>query len=283
MLPFAPPVAATCREKEATMTSYETEHFRTELFPLAMEADRAATRSVELGEVWRELASEQSRIAASFHTAERCYLVLRESEPGTSQTRLSRNRIGVFERVLLEASQNAVALECGVAPSTVALASRRCLQAMGLSCRAFAVPLLLVMAAHAANGRANQMRARLVPELAIAPGCRLISVKRPDAELFAFLSPAEAKVARLLVDGMTYAEISVLRETSLRTVANQLTATFRRLGVSGRLELLRWLSLPVERRRSLMPAAARPLAPPAPTPLPVRHFEPVLLPELAVG
>jgi DNA-binding CsgD family transcriptional regulator len=256
------------------MSSYETEHFRAEHFPRAIEADRATAQSVELGEVWRELSSEQLRIAASFHTAERCYLVLRPGAGSTSQSRLSRSRIGVFERVLLEASQNAVALECGVAPSTVALASRRCLQAMGLTCRAFAVPLLLVMAAHAANGRGGQTRARLAAELEAAPGCRVISVERPDAELLAFLSPAEASVAKLLVEGLTYAEIADVRATSLRTVANQITATFRRLGVSGRLELLRWLSVPDTRR---------PSEPPAPTPLPLRQFARTLLPELAVG
>jgi DNA-binding NarL/FixJ family response regulator len=265
------------REKEAKMTSYETEHFRAELIPNAIEADRSAADRVELGDVWRELAGGQARIAASFHTAERCYLVLRAVERPARVMRLVRNRIGVFERVLLEASQNAVALECGVAPSTVALASRRCLQAMGLTCRAFAVPLLLVMAAHAANGRAGLTRARLVTNLEGAPGCRLISVRRPDCDLFSFLSPAEAKVAKLLVDGMTYAEIADERKTSLRTVANQLTATFRRIGVSGRLELLRWLSLPLEARRSL-PAATSAVAPIA-----LRHFDQRLLPELAAG
>ena len=250
------------------MTSYETEHFRAELFPEAIAVDAAATASVEIGTVWRELTSGRTRVAASFHSADRCYLVLRSAQDAR-RSRITPGRLGLFERVLLQASQNNVALESGVAPSTVALAARRCLQAMGFSCRAFAVPVLLVIAAHAAYGRAWVTHARLVPELDFAPGCRLVSIARPDADLPGWLSPAECAVAQLLVEGMTYAEIAVRRETSLRTVANQLTATFRRLGVSGRLELLRWLA--VEPRKSVAPPPPEP-----PTQLPVRHYEPAL-------
>ncbi len=57
----------------------------------------------------------------------------------------------------------------------------------------------------------------------------------------ALLSPAERVVLRAFVDGMTYREIAVARGTAPRTIANQLATIFRKLGGSGRLDLIRRL------------------------------------------
>jgi len=65
-----------------------------------------------------------------------------------------------------------------------------------------------------------------------------ISVARPDNQLAEWLSPAEYAVTRLLIEGKSYEELARLRQTSKRTVANQLASAFHRLGISGRAELL---------------------------------------------
>src|SRR5690606_13440073 len=52
------------------------------------------------------------------------------------------------------------------------------------------------------------------------------------------LSGAEHAVARLLVEGKSYAEMAWLRGTSVRTVANQVASIFQKTGVSGRAEFL---------------------------------------------
>jgi DNA-binding CsgD family transcriptional regulator len=52
------------------------------------------------------------------------------------------------------------------------------------------------------------------------------------------LTPAEREVLALLLDGRSNAEIAIERRTSVRTVANQVAALFRKLGVSSRRELV---------------------------------------------
>jgi DNA-binding CsgD family transcriptional regulator len=51
------------------------------------------------------------------------------------------------------------------------------------------------------------------------------------------LSPAEADVMHLAQQGLSNAEIAKARNTSARTVANQLASVFRKLGIRSRLEL----------------------------------------------
>ena len=51
------------------------------------------------------------------------------------------------------------------------------------------------------------------------------------------LSAAEREVARLALEGRSNAEIASRRGTSACTVANQLAAIFRKLGISSRTEL----------------------------------------------
>jgi DNA-binding CsgD family transcriptional regulator len=79
------------------------------------------------------------------------------------------------------------------------------------------------------------------------------SMPRPDRRLHAALPPAELSVVRLLIEGQCYAEIARNRGTSVRTIANQITAVFRRLRVSGRSELLHRLFLAEGSGKSPMP------------------------------
>jgi DNA-binding CsgD family transcriptional regulator len=56
-------------------------------------------------------------------------------------------------------------------------------------------------------------------------------------ELLTALTPAEARVAHLAAAGVSNASIARLRRCSANTVANQLAAVYRKLGVGGRREL----------------------------------------------
>jgi DNA-binding CsgD family transcriptional regulator len=51
-------------------------------------------------------------------------------------------------------------------------------------------------------------------------------------------SAAEREVALAVIDGRTNAQIAAARKTSLRTVANQIVAMYRKLGVHSRSELV---------------------------------------------
>jgi DNA-binding NarL/FixJ family response regulator len=67
---------------------------------------------------------------------------------------------------------------------------------------------------------------------------QVVSAPRPDLRLPARLSNAELSVVRRLLEGSSHAQISSERGTSARTVANQLATAFRKLGVSGRGQLV---------------------------------------------
>jgi DNA-binding CsgD family transcriptional regulator len=135
---------------------------------------------------------------------------------------------------------------------------------MGLHCLPSRIPGLVVAAAHARHA-AIALHSPL-------RGCadrqfseQTITVPRPDMALGAWLAPAEHAVINLLIEGHCYAEIATARQTSIRTVANQVASGFRRLGVSGRAELLcllaRWglddPQPPVRRPTSVAPPNAR--------------------------
>jgi DNA-binding CsgD family transcriptional regulator len=67
-------------------------------------------------------------------------------------------------------------------------------------------------------------------------------MERPDLGLRGQLSVSEFAVLSGLVEGKSHKQIAKERNASAHTVANQLTSAFRRLAVSGRLELLRALA-----------------------------------------
>ncbi|HEY8944571.1 MAG TPA: helix-turn-helix transcriptional regulator [Polyangiaceae bacterium] len=65
-----------------------------------------------------------------------------------------------------------------------------------------------------------------------------MSVERPETLLRDHLTAAEYDVTCKVLEGASYAEISVCRSKSNRTVANQMASVFHRLGVSGRSALI---------------------------------------------
>jgi DNA-binding CsgD family transcriptional regulator len=60
---------------------------------------------------------------------------------------------------------------------------------------------------------------------------------RPAADLSS-LTSAEREVMGLVADGLSNVDIAKRRGTSVRTVANQLAAMFKKLGVGSRSELV---------------------------------------------
>ena len=157
---------------------------------------------------------------------------------GEEGARLSARDTEILERALLEGVRKSVAVDFGLCPSSIAEILRRCFVFMGLSCWPSRIPLLLVMAAHAKHAPEAQRGAQQLLAQNQQFLRQSISVARPDNELSEWLSPAEYAVTRLLIEGKSYQEMAKLRETSKRTVANQLASAFHRLGISGRAELL---------------------------------------------
>ncbi len=185
-------------------------------------------------EVWRKLTMGDYAVLDTLYADDHCVSTLRR-EPRPHP--LKQERVEILRRVLLGESLKSVALDSGIVMWTSARACRQCLRATGcgdLQCRA---SLLLVMAAHATRGFRIPDASISSTTTALGKGL-VLRYERPDTALAQRLTPSEYDVARLLVEGNSHVKIATLRKSSPRTVANHLSSIFRKLGVSGRGELL---------------------------------------------
>ncbi|MGC4092584.1 MAG: helix-turn-helix transcriptional regulator [Polyangiaceae bacterium] len=204
----------------------------------AVRANEDSAEPFEIATLWTELSLGRARMRDCFFSDDTCYLAVEASATGRPERRLIPRKLRVLERVLLRGGQKSVAAELGLAPSTVAIIAGGCLRAMGVDSGASRAPLPLWISLHAHHDNTVYRVARLSR---ITHGGRtysIIAVPRPEQRLSKLVSPAEYAVLRLLVEGMSHAEMATLRHTSVRTIANQLASAFHKLGVSGRSELL---------------------------------------------
>lgn len=197
-----------------------------------LEAHAQHSQVAGLDLLWRELASGKVRVVDAFSDDARFYLVT-----GPSLTRLNPRTIAYCEAVLAGVRAKQVAIEAGVGVSSLALSD--CLKELGLghSSKISKVPPLLVMAAmaHRQNLHVECRRSTLSLD---SLQYTVTSATRPERRLGQSLTRSEHEVVRLLVEGKAYQEVATLRRTTERTVANQLASAFRKLNVSGRIELL---------------------------------------------
>lgn len=202
----------------------------------AVLADQRAAVELSLALLWKELALGLCSVVDAFFTDERCFLV---TSPVEGQaTPLEGRRLQIVEAVLAGEGQKSIAIELKLAPSTVALNARLALTALGLSAKPSRAHPLLMLAARASRIPSLRAVGRLSFIERGGSVQRVVSIARPDLGLHRVVPPAELAVIRLLIEGAPYEEIALHRGTATRTVANQVTAVFRRLKVSGRNELL---------------------------------------------
>ncbi|HTQ04515.1 MAG TPA: helix-turn-helix transcriptional regulator [Polyangiaceae bacterium] len=220
----------------------------------AIELDASAGTPFELAELWNRLSAGSWRVRDVFSTGDRLFAVTEQNER-TPRRRGTRGA-AMTEQVLLGQSAKSVAIERRVSDSAVALAIKVHLGMMGLRCRVRGVPHIVVMAARAARmPGARQVRGRI----ALVPNAEriswVVSVVCPDLSLLDALSAAERSVLLQLLEGKSYVQIAGARQTSTRTVANQVGTAFRKLGVSGHGQTLdrlmsRTLSTPPREARA---------------------------------
>jgi DNA-binding CsgD family transcriptional regulator len=224
----------------------------------------ASTERVELAALWDELVAGTSKIESWSHAEGTWSLVVsHRSDRGRGPVGLRQRDVEIMEQALLCGVRKLVAVEAGLSCSSIAVILQSCFQYMGLSCLPSRIPGLLVAAAHARYHKDTKLEPKADASRPFAQ--QIITVPRPDLALAAWLAPAEHAVINLLIEGQTYAEIAQTRQTSVRTVANQVASGFRRLGVSGRAELLCMLARwgleppepPVRRPPSVIPTPAR--------------------------
>ena len=201
-------------------------------------ADRGGYTPVALAAIWDNLISGRWSVVDSFSVGDRSYLAFDLRALASSRPRLTERQLEILERTLSAPCQKVVAIELGRTASTVAWSLAQSLKAMGFSCQASRVPSFLVAAIHAHHGSTDLVDARFRGWGEGSTAFGIASIPRPDLCLAPLLTSTEYAVARLLADGNSRSEIAALRNASTRTVANQVSAVFRKLNVSGRLELL---------------------------------------------
>jgi len=205
---------------------------------LAITADARSTAEVELLSIWRELAGGLCNVVTGFFTAERCYLVLSPITNGPANP-VEARQLEILEAVLGGLRQKCMAIDLGLAPSTIALQFKLALASIGVGGRpSRAHPLLMLIARAASVPVSARYATFLGPD---ERNLRVISAPHPDQSLRAMLPVAEFEVVKSLIEGLTYHEIATQLCKSSRTVANQVSAVFRRLEVSGRNELVQRL------------------------------------------
>jgi DNA-binding CsgD family transcriptional regulator len=120
-----------------------------------------------------------------------------------------------------------IAYALGLAPSTIANALARARLRLDLRSRNELAALF----------SPGGMRQRLMEFELAGESLAIGSLPLLESETLSRLTESERAVALCLVRGATYGDISSQRNTSERTVANQLQSIYRKLGIGSRTEL----------------------------------------------
>jgi len=206
----------------------------------AAAAAASSFRAIDCVSVWRDLTEGRTAIVGGFSAHGWSYLIIvaRADQPAP---RLAPRNREILEEVLLGVDPKVVSFNRKLSVSTIASCLKQAYEAIGIRCKPSKVPLLLVTLVHAAkaDGRFNAGRAADFEYSRVSYG--VLGMPSPDPVLERFLPPAEQAVVRMRLEGKTHAEIAARRQTSRRTVANQVAAAFHRLGVSCRSDLMEFL------------------------------------------
>lgn len=188
--------------------------------------------------LWAELLAGHCTISSDLTTSTYCYLTLRRTQPARHPRHLPEAQTRALEALFFGVPLKSVAMDLHRSQATVSTMAQRWLRGVGISQRPFGrAPLLLAIIGNSRTSKPELMVSVRTSSLEDQVHT-VVSFPRPDAALEPRLSRAEYETARLALEGATHKDIAAARGRSERTVANQLGATFRKLGASGRFQLL---------------------------------------------
>jgi DNA-binding NarL/FixJ family response regulator len=200
------------------------------------------------------------RLVAVTRSESGLVLWVRRTQQGRRVATLPKER-RVLSFLVGGASQKQIAYEIGVSAPAVSICVRNLLARLGLGQTLHLI--MLVRAVHGISEPELVAMSRLsASRIGFEPAELALQVA-PDPEAITRLSLAELDVTLAALEGHDNSTIAAQRRTCLRTVVNQLAAVFRKLQISGRLELASRLTLPGSctppsaRLRRLAAAAAR--------------------------
>lgn len=204
-------------------------------FPAATLPENSAQMSATLRSVWLGLIGGRFSVLSTTTTSESVTLRVRHRAAVRPHARAAQ----IFDAASGGELQKAVAIDQGLAPSSVAAMLRQVTRGMGLSCKFSRLPLAIPLLRHmVARPELVSLHLEQEPARAAAP-VLVIEMWRCDDVIASKLSKSEYEVARQLLEGRTYRQMAISRATSVRTIANQVSSVFKKLGVSGRFEVLR--------------------------------------------
>jgi DNA-binding NarL/FixJ family response regulator len=210
------------------------------IFSDATRSSGTSESPLEPSSLWSALIAGKARIVESGATETSHYLHLHAVNDFQPANGLSHGRIDIFERVLFGTSPKVVAAELGCSSSTVATAVAFCMRSMGFTCKR--IPPLLVVLTRALRSQPQRLHLN-IERVAHHDGERqLVTSARLERHLSPSLSVGELAVISMVVEGESHAEIARRRRTSVRTVANQIASVYKKLGVSGRMDLLQHMA-----------------------------------------
>jgi DNA-binding CsgD family transcriptional regulator len=193
--------------------------------------------SVPLSDLWRQLVEGRKQIVDHFSTTTQFCVVVRDL-PMRERLPLTGRSLAICEASLQGESAKHLAIELGIAPSTVSAHLHRGFMQLGLPASQRDVPAILFLSASAARLPSSiSARRRTTKRLGLE--MEILSIARPELTLQSVLSPAQFQVLGLLAEGHSYSEIARLRGTSPRTVANLVSSVYKQLDVQGRGDVLR--------------------------------------------
>jgi len=205
-------------------------------------APSTPVQTIELSECWQDLAAGRRQVADSAASDDHYLLLLtRVVKPGRARRGIRARNFRVLNRALLTPSRSQLSSEVGLSTSSIAALSKQCLELIGLSCSPGTAPPLLIMAAAAASEQPSGNASVTGERWVLGPQFELVRAPRPELKFASAFSRAQFDVAQRLLEGNSYAQIARHRQTSVRTIANQVASIFARVGVSSRSELVRLL------------------------------------------
>lgn len=174
-------------------------------------------RELASGQFLASLVCGRSVLVDSFDVGAARWFVASMCRPSTRMA-LTRREAQVIHTARLGQANDEIGFALGISASTVATHLRHALSKLGLTHRS---DLPAVYAAVRTAG----------------PTPPSVTVARALSSVPTSLSPAERTVASLAARGVSAVDIARTRQTSVRTVANQLRQVYRKLSVANRTEL----------------------------------------------
>jgi DNA-binding NarL/FixJ family response regulator len=180
---------------------------------------------------WNAVLAGRWSLVDRFDSDGQRYVVAYRNPPGVlDPRRLTPREEGVTALAAIGRSNKEIAAQLGVTQSTVATLLAAALTKLGLASRT-----LLPLFWRDLHGRAWAVSNAEAPLIALS--------HQGDPKGFSALTPAERAVALALLNGLSDRNIAQARNSSRHTVSKHVTAIYRKLGVSSRVELAYKLSL----------------------------------------